>query len=60
MIREEEKGVRYIASKKRKEKEMLSTGEQAECLWMSYLQLWNTQNDLKGYCKFKFSALNNL
>lgn len=60
MIREEVKAIGYLTSKKRKERKILSRGQQAEYLWKSYLQLWNTEDDLKGYCKFKFSVLNNL
>lgn len=60
MIREEVKAVRYLASKERKEREMLSTGQWAEYLWKPYIQLRNIEDDLKGYCKLKFSVLNNL
>lgn len=60
MIRQEVKAVRYLASKERKEREMLSTGQWAEYLWKPYIQLWNIEDDLKRYCKLKFSVLNNL
>lgn len=49
-----------VLSQQKKERKMLSIGQQAEYLWKSYLQLWNTEDYLKGYCKFKFSVSNKL